>query len=585
MSENNSQYSSWSVYRRILSYTKVFKTVLIIGVLANILFALVEATFAYTIKYLVDDGLVKQDEVFLLVKAPIFIIAAIMLRGVFSFIATYCMGWTGRRVVQTLREQLFEHYVYQPSSFYHINSPGNLLSTLTFNTEQIAEASSNAITKALRAGGMVIFIIMFMFYINWKLTLYLIFLVPLIGWLVNVSSKRLKNVSKNIQSSIGEVTNRTEQTIKAYQVIKMFGGADYEINKFKDRAKKNRQQDMKLIATRGLVSPVIQIIAGFGFALIIYLGSKDMLAGIMTAGDFTSYMVQMSLILKPLRELTDINTLFQRGIAGAQSVFEILDLPKEKDKGTKVLERSKGAITFDKVSFSYEQDKTILNNISFHAKPGQTIALVGRSGSGKTTIASLIQRLFEIDQGRLLIDDIPIEELTLDSLRKQIATVSQNVVLFNDTLRHNIAYGHFDQKVTDEQIIEAAKNAYAWDFIEQLPEQLDTITGDNGVMLSGGQRQRIAIARAILKDSPILILDEATSALDTESERHIQAALENLMKNKTTIVVAHRLSTIENADNILVISDGNIVESGTHKQLLANNGEYTRLHQMQFSDE
>lgn len=572
-----------AIYKRLLGYTKRYKTIFIIGVLANLFFAWVETTFVNAIQYLIDDGLEQKDRYFLLVQTPLFILGAIFLRGIFNFVSTYCMGWVGRKVVQDLRESLYEKYIRQPARFFSERAPGNLLSTMTFNTEQVAIASSDAITLALRTGGTILFVLIYLTLISWRLTLFLFIVVPVIAWIIKVSAKRLKKVSGNIQNVIGDVTKTTEETIKGNQVIKIFGGAAREIKNFKSKANRNRQQEMKLIATKGIASPVIQIVAGVGFAAIMYFGSLEFLDGRMQKGELVTFITMMALILKPMRDISNINTHLQRGIAGAQSVFEVLDLPDEPDNGQKVLERAEGKITFDKVGFSYDGDKSILHDINFVAEPGQTIALVGRSGSGKSTIASLIQRLYNPESGDIKVDDISIEELTLTSLRQQIATVSQNVVLFNNTIRHNIAYGRL-KGASDEDIIKAAKDAHAWEFIKELPKQLDTQVGDNGLLLSGGQRQRLAIARAMLKDSPILILDEATSALDTESERHIQKALETLMIGRTTLVVAHRLSTIESADKILVVKEGRIVEAGPHHELMALGGEYSRLQDMQFSE-
>ncbi|MRX26814.1 lipid A export permease/ATP-binding protein MsbA [Kangiella sp. HZ709] len=577
------EQNSKQVYGRILGYTKRYKWAVFVGILANILYALVEASFVNAIQYL-DVAIENKDRYVLLVKTPLVIIGAIFLRGILNFIATYCIGWTGRKVVQSLRQELFEHYLYQPNSFFKNRSAGELIAKITFNIEQVAQASSQAITIALRSGGMVIFSLIYMLIISWRLTLFVLIIAPAVGLIVNVSAKRFKKVSKGIQNTVGDVTHKTEESVRAQEVIKMFGGHSKQVSDFNQAANKNRLQDMKLIIAQGLASPMIQFIAGIGFAAVVYFGSLQILDGRMAGGQFITFIGFMMLILKPLKELSNVNSILQKGIAGAQSVFEILDRPSENDKGSLELHSVEQGIEYSNVSFSYKKsDELVLNQISFEVNKGKTIALVGRSGSGKSTITHLLPRLYDLSQGAIKIDGTEIQNFQLKSLRKQIAIVSQNVILFNDSVRNNIAYG-FAEDATDEDIINAAKNANAWEFIQELPEGLDTNIGDNGSLLSGGQRQRIAIARAILKDAPILILDEATSALDTESERHIQNALENLMQNRTTIVVAHRLSTIESADEILVIHNGAIKEQGSHLELIAAKGEYYRLHQMQFSE-
>lgn len=575
--------TSKQIYKRLLGYTKRYRWAIVIGIIANILYALVEASFVNAIQDL-NEAINEKDRYTLLVKTPLIILLAILLRGIFNFIATYCMGWAGRRVVQDLRQQLYKKYLYQPSQFFYQRAPGELLSTLTFNIEQVAQASSNAITQALRAGGTVIFAVMYMLIINWQLTLFILILAPVIAFVVRLSAKRFKRVSQAIQDTIGSVTQKTEETIKAQQIIKMHGGQDLEFEQFSKATNENRQQDMKLIATQGLASPVILFIAGIGFAAIVYFGALQILDGHMKGEQFIAFVGLMALILKPLRDLSNVNSILQRGIAGAHSVFEILDRENEPDTGDKLLSEVHGDIEYKQVSFQYPGvEQEALNQISFQLKAGQTLALVGRSGSGKSTITHLLPRLYQANNGDIFIDGKNINEFTLASLRQQIATVSQNVILFDDTVRNNIAYG-FSQDATETEIIEAAKAANAWEFISELPNGLDTEIGENGSLLSGGQRQRLAIARAILKNAPILILDEATSALDTESERHIQNALDNLMTNRTTIVVAHRLSTIEKADTILVIDQGKILESGNHQTLLEKKGIYYNLHQMQFSE-
>ena len=542
--------------------------------------AAADSTLIYMLKPLLDDGFGKADHSFLKLMA-VLVVLFIMLRGITSFVANYCLAWVSGKVVMILRRRLFKHLMFMPVSFFDQNSTGRLLSRVTYDTEQVAQTS---LTTIVREGTYLLSLFGVMLVTSWQLSVVLFVIGPIIAVLIRLVSKRFRTLSKNLQNSMGTLTATTEQMLKGHKVVLSFGGQKIEEARFNQVSNDMRRQGMRLAVANGIADPVVQIIASLALAAVLYLATfPAIMSQNLTAGSFTVVFSSMLAMMRPLKSLTNVNAQFQRGMAACQTLFEILDLETEKDNGTVAPERVKGNVEFKDVSFTYEgKEEPALSHISFKIPQGKTVALVGRSGSGKSTVASLLTRFYDIKQGEILLDDINIQDYKLTNLREQCSVVSQQVHLFNDTIANNIAYAAGD-KYTREQIEAAAKAAHVMEFAEQLENGLDTLVGENGANLSGGQRQRLAIARALLRNSPVLILDEATSALDTESERAIQSALEEVQKDRTVLVIAHRLSTIENADEILVIEHGEIRERGTHQALLAQNGAYKQLHSMQFS--
>jgi len=497
----------------------------------------------------------------------------------------FCISWVGRKVILVLREKMFSKLLLLPKEFYDTATSGEIISKFTFDVEQVANASTKAITVIVRDTFTVIGILAWMFYLSVPLTLVLLTTGPLIALLISFVTKKFRKLSKRIQSSMGDVTRIVEESIKAQIVVKVFGGREYEESQFEKINEQNRRQNMRMIATQALSTPLIRLIVGIGLAVIIYLVTKDESMSIVTPGTFASYMVSLTFLFGPVKRLADVNVELQRGIAAAESVFKLIDLENERDNGTYSAERVDGEIKFNHVGFHYNTAKeAALVDIDIDIKAGETIAFVGRSGSGKSTLLNLLPRLYDVSEGSITLDGRDVRDFKLENLRSHIAFVGQDVVLFNDTVAHNIAYGAM-RDADINQVEQAAKSAYADEFISELKHGYQTIVGERGLMLSGGQRQRIAIARALLANAPVLILDEATSALDTESERFIQSSLEELMQNRTTLVIAHRLSTIENADKIVVLDAGKIVETGTHQQLIDKKGHYAALHQMQFENQ
>ncbi len=573
-------YNGFYLYKRLFQYAKRYWIGLVLGMIGTITQSGVDAGFTWLIKPLLDKGFIAKDQTFIH-WLPLGIILAFILRGGAGFMSNYFMAWTGRNVVMRFRQDIFAHLLRLPATFYDNTTSGQLLSAIIYNVDQVAKASSDAIVIVVQESFFIAGLIVVMMLTSWKLSLLFLVTTPVIAVIARRSSLRMRRLSKSVQFSMGDITQVAEESIEGYKVIRTFGGQQYETDKFNDLTVKNRFRELKIIATNILASSSVQLVAGCVISLTIYLTTLK--SAHITAGGFTSMIAAMLALLKPMRNLTNVNNTIQKGIAAAESIFLLLDQPPEKDEGTTQLTRVKGAIEYQQVNFSYNSDKKILHDISFKAEPGQTIALVGRSGSGKSTLVNLLPRFYDGYSGRILVDGIDTHTIRLEDLRKQLAFVSQQVTLFNDTIAHNIAYGRFAQ-ASEAEIIRAAEAAHAMEFIKELPDGLQTLVGENGVLLSGGQRQRIAIARALLKNSPILILDEATSALDTEAERHIQEALDSLMHNRTTLVIAHRLSTIENAHTILVMDNGRIVESGSHAQLLAHDGYYAKLYRMQFKE-
>ena len=581
--------TTWQNFKRLLRYAKPYKLGFIVAIVGMLGYAGIDVYFLSKLQVLIDEGLEGTNPDFMK-WAPAFVVGAFVFRGLFHFIANYCLAWVGNHVVTDLKQHLFEHIMRMPVAFHDKESTGNLISKLTYDTEQVLNSVSKAILVIVQQSAFVIGLIGLMFYISWQLSVIFILITPLIAIIVNVVSKRFRKISKNIQGAMGEVTTAAEQTFNGHKVVITFGGQEKEFSRFQQINNQNRHQRMKLVATKAGSVPIIQIIASFALAFVFYAVNSDVLRESISAGSFVSVITYMTMLLRPLKMLTNVNSEFQKGMAACVSIFAVLDQDKEKDLGQKHLIKSQGKIAFRSVNFAYGYDankeselvdkKWALENISFELNSGETLALVGRSGSGKSTASALLLRFYDASQGEVLIDGVNIEEYILKDLRQQFAYVSQQVVLFNDSLANNIAYGKPD--ATMEEIIAAAKSAHVMEFAEKMAQGLQTNIGENGALLSGGQRQRVAIARALLCDTPFLILDEATSALDTESERHIQDALQTLQQNRTSIVIAHRLSTIENADKIIVMEQGKIVEQGSHQTLLDKEGVYAQLHRFQF---
>ena len=574
--------STLATFKRLFPIIKQYKSGIIVGAIALVLNALVDSGLIYLLKPLLDEGFGQADHGFLKLMS-VLVVAFILVRGITNYVAGYCLAWSSGNVVMTLRRTIFQHLIYMPVSYFDKNPIGRSLSRVTYDTEMVANSSSHALVTIVREGAYLISLFVVMIYTSWQLSMVLFMLAPVIGVLIGIVSKRFRQLSRNIQSSMGELTVTTEQMLKGHKEVLSFGGQEIEKVRFDRVSNDMRRKGMKIVSADGISDGLVQLIASFALSIILYLSTVEGLhIEDLTAGSFTVVFSSMMAMLRPLKSLTNVNSQFQRGMAACQTLFEFLDLKTENDNGTVEVERAKGNLTFNHVSFGYEgKDGLALNDISFSLPQGKTIALVGRSGSGKSTIANLLTRFYDIEQGEITLDGINIQDYRLANLRAQCSIVSQQVHLFNDTIANNIAYAATD-KYSREDIINAAKAAHAMEFIEKLDDGLDTVIGENGASLSGGQRQRLAIARALLRNSPILVLDEATSALDTESERAIQSALAALQKDKTVLVIAHRLSTIENADEILVVDQGKIIERGTHQALLAQNGAYSQLYSLQF---
>lgn len=574
--------SGFKIYRRLLRYVWPYWWAFTLGILGSTAFSGIDAYFIRFMKPLMDKGFVNRDLQFLKLL-PFVIMGLFLLRGIASFIGRYFTSRVGRDVVETLRNTMFDHLLQLPASYYELSTTGQLLSKIIYNVDQIAEACTNAVTTAVQSFTYIVFLLIVMLRINWRLTLVYLVAAPIVTVLIRYTGKRMRRLSGKVQNYLGDVSRVSEEAIEGYQVVKIFGGQRYERQKFHKYNRHNRNQAMKIVITEALSTTVVLFIGAFILSFIIYLITSSKVSALhLSAGGFVAMVTAMLTIFKPIRDFTGVNNVIQKGLAGAQSVFALLDKPTEKDTTTEVLQDVKGEIEYRQVYFTYQtQAMPSLYDINFKILPGKVVALVGHSGGGKSTLVNLLPRFYDISAGEIRIDGKDISAVTLQSLRENIAIVSQHVTLFNDTIAHNIAYGSLDT-VSLSNIENAATAANAMEFITKLPKGLDTIIGENGVLLSGGQRQRLAIARAILKNSPILILDEATSALDTESERYIQQSMRKLMRGRTTLVIAHRLSTIEDADKIMVMAQGKIIETGTHVELLAKKGTYTDLYNLQF---
>lgn len=551
--------------------------------LALMVAAATEAAFAALLKPAMDGGFVDRNAD-VIRWMPLILILLFFFSGLANYVSTMGMHWVARRVIEALRGEMFEHLLRLPVSYFDNAASGNLVSKLIYDVEQVSSSSTEVITTLVRDTLLVLALLSWLLYLSWQLALILFVAAPVIAKVIRIISRYARRYSSRIQHSVGNVAHVTEEAVLAQRVIKVFGGQAQEKARFDEVNQRNRQLTLRLESHIAASSPLVQFIIALGSAGIIYIATTDAMHEQISTGAFVSFIAAMMMMYAPTKRLTRVTVVLQRGLAAAESIFGFLDAPAETDDGKRKLVQVRGAVEFRDVSFSYASgQKPVLQDISLKIEPGQTVALVGRSGSGKSTLASLLPRFHNLEQGQILLDGVDIRELELASLRGHIALVTQHIVLFNDTIAHNIAYGS-THAVSREEIEQAAESAHAMEFIRELPEGLDTLVGENGVLLSGGQRQRIAIARALLKNAPLLVLDEATSALDTQSERHIQRALEAVMEDRTTLVIAHRLSTIEQADRIVVMEQGRIIEQGSHQELLALKGQYATLHKLQFHD-
>ncbi len=570
----------FKVYLRLISYLKPYWGVALLVLIGFGMNSATEVSVAKLIKFIIDA--IQNSSRADLDWFPLLIILLVFFRGLGLFMGGYYTAVISRSLVFSIRQEVYAKLLRLPAQYYLDNSSGHITAKIMYNVEQLTAASSESLKTIVRDGMITLGLLGYLFYTNWRLTICIMVFLPIIGVLVRRASKRMRKLSLQVQDTMGDVNHVVQESISGSAVVKSFAGEESEQDRFYKSSEENLKRGLKMVIVQNLNSPVVQVVMACAMALIVWLALRPQILGNTSAGEFVAYITAAGLLSKPVKNLTDVNEKLQRGLAAAHSVFELLDLPEEENSG-QLQPKLQGAIRFDHVVLNYADGTQAIKDFSLDIRPGETVALVGRSGAGKTSLVNMLVRFQEVSSGQIYLDDLPIRDIELSSLRTQIAMVNQQVVLFNRTVRENIAYGQLHD-ASDEQVIAAAKAAYAHDFIMNLPNGYDTVLGAQGLNLSGGQRQRIAIARAILKNAPILILDEATSALDNESEHFIQQAFDEAMQDRTTIVIAHRLSTIENADRIVVLDRGQIVEQGTHQELLAKQGAYHQLHQRNFED-
>ena len=576
--------NSRQLYRRLLVYAQPHWRIFLLCIASMVVYAATDPILPALLKPFLDGSFLSAKSTRALIF-PVLIVLLFIVRGALNYVSTVSLNWVSQRVMTDLRNDMFRRLVRLPTRFYDSSSAGELISRLTFDVTQVQDANTRVLMVLVKDTLSIIALVAYMCYVHWRLAIVVILLAPIIAYVVRRISSRLREMSRRVQRSMGAITHVAEEAIEGHKVVKIFGGQGYEVGRFEQATNNARKYAMKVVMTSAANEPLILVIIAVGIAVMIYSASLMSASRMMTPGEFVSFFTALSLVLAPVRRITAINEPLQRGLAAAESIFSLIDEGTESDRGHRTLGRCRGEIRFEGVGFTYpEANEAALKDINLSVAAGETVALVGASGSGKTTLAGLVPRFYRPSEGTICIDGIDLDEISLTALRENIALVSQDVVLFNDTLRNNIAYGAL-RGVSDEVIVNAAEAARVMEFVNAMPQGLDTLIGENGVRLSGGQRQRLAIARALLKDAPILILDEATSALDTVSERHIQEALELLRKGRTCLIIAHRLSTIQNADRIIVMREGRVVETGSHAQLIAKAGAYATLYRVQYAAE